>query len=301
MQETLYLQRLLLEEVKFFHKHLDTNDLDLRDWKARGPARVILLAAWLRKRTDKSAAASIDLRGAGLDAKDAKLLAKLLKQEATLSIDVRLNETLGVEGAEVLATWLHSDDAKAQVGRPFRSLCGVTTDNTRLVIQRNIGAHPADLAIVVAELLANVWGEGISSAMGEEKVPSKLVLMRRSTTFANQWHPLIWAARNSFTSIVRAMVKEPYNQDINEKEDGKSNNGFSAAHHCVAKGNVEMLETLGSLGANLNAEDKHGQSVIMLATQKHETACIEFLKKWGARTDDDARVAKVAKSMPGWA
>ena len=113
------------------------------------------------------------------------------------------------------------------------------------------------------------------------KEPSKFVLMRRSTAFASQWHPLIWAARNNLGAIVESLVAPPYNYSIDEKEDG-DNNGYSAAHHCVAKGNVEMLELLAKLGADLNAEDKHGHSVVALATQKNETACVDFLKKWGA-------------------
>jgi hypothetical protein len=186
MQETLYLQRLLLEEVKFFHANLDTNNLDLRNWAARGPARIILLAAWMRTRNDVKSPASIDLRGACLTPKDAELLTKLLQTHDLLSVDVRTNESLGIDGASKLAEWLLGPDARAQAGRPFRSLCGVTTENTKLVINRSIDSKPVDHVLVVAELLANVWNEGITDSMSDKKTSSKFVLMRRSTAFKNQ-------------------------------------------------------------------------------------------------------------------
>jgi hypothetical protein len=63
-----------------------------------------------------------------------------------------------------------------------------------------------------------------------------------------------------------------------------------------------MLELLGQLGADLKAVDNHGHSVIALATQKHEVACVELLKKWGVEDGDDKEKHKQhkAKAMPGW-
>lgn len=98
MSETLYLQRLLIEQVERFHKNLDSDELVLRKWEARGPARIMLLAAWLRARTNKTTDAAIDLRGAQLTPYDGVQLAKLLHSEKTLTaVDVRHNETLGAE------------------------------------------------------------------------------------------------------------------------------------------------------------------------------------------------------------
>ena len=87
MQETLYLQRTLIGEVRRLDAAMDKPDLNLKGWKARGPARVLLLAGWLFARGPGDVA--IDLREAELTPRDGAQLAELMKACPKLtSIDV---------------------------------------------------------------------------------------------------------------------------------------------------------------------------------------------------------------------
>ena len=120
MQETLYLQRELITEVKkldvamdtpppisrhlppslTFHPHnlpqvkkldaaMDKPDLSLKGWKARGPARLMLLSGWCFARAPSSGDFAIDLRDAALLPSDGVQLAKLLDTCPKLtSVDV---------------------------------------------------------------------------------------------------------------------------------------------------------------------------------------------------------------------
>ena len=76
MQETLYLQRTLVDEVKRLDAFMDKPELSLRGWKARGPARVMLLAGWVHARGLGDVA--IDLREAEMTPSDGVQLAQLL-------------------------------------------------------------------------------------------------------------------------------------------------------------------------------------------------------------------------------
>ena len=311
MQETLYLQRLLLAEIRRFHANLGSNDLDLRNWKARGPARIMLLAAWLRTRTNKNSEASIDLRGAHLQPKDGILLKKLLEVEGKVltAVDVRNNESLGPLGSEALIDFITGPNGRAQPGRVFKSICGVTPASSRLVVSNGMGEH--ELSIVSAELCANVFGESIGSSMGEggsKKAVS--ALNRRSTAFQKEWNPLIWASKVGNLAVVREVVTKQ-GIDVNATEDGKNNSGFCAAAYAVVKNHKEVLVLLAELGANLYAVDKHSQSVRSLAVKRNNKECLEILDKWAPATDDDASHAQKAggsqqqstnksSSMSGW-
>ena len=111
MQETLYLQRTLISEVKTLWaaiEHasahhgalpcmqvktlwaaIEQPDLNLKGWKARGPARVMLLAGWLLCRWSPIDV-SIDLQQAHLTPDDGVKLAKLMRDMPKLvTIDVR--------------------------------------------------------------------------------------------------------------------------------------------------------------------------------------------------------------------
>ena len=71
MQETLYLQRTIIAEVKVLWAAIDAPDLTLKGWKARGPARVMLLAGWLLCRTSP-VDVTIDLQQAQLSPEDGR-------------------------------------------------------------------------------------------------------------------------------------------------------------------------------------------------------------------------------------
>merc|ERR1719359_2209788 len=99
MNETLYLQRTLIGEVKTLQEAMEKPELILKHWKARGPARVMLLAGWMLTRTSPIDV-SIDLAHAQLSSEDGLQLAELMRRIPKLTtIDVRSNETLGKEGA----------------------------------------------------------------------------------------------------------------------------------------------------------------------------------------------------------
>ena len=69
LNETLYLQRILVSEIRRLESALDKPELNLRGWKARGPARVVLLAGFMLARTNTSDV-FIDLREAELTPSD---------------------------------------------------------------------------------------------------------------------------------------------------------------------------------------------------------------------------------------
>ena len=76
----------------------------MRGWAMRGPSRILLLAGWAFHRVEGGgggeAAMSIDLREAQLTASEAQELADLLSaQQRLTSVDVRNNESMGLQGA----------------------------------------------------------------------------------------------------------------------------------------------------------------------------------------------------------
>ena len=73
MQETLYLQRLLVNEVDKLSAAMEKSELVLREWKARGPARIMLLAGWVHARASLDVV--IGLRDAELTQTDGEQVA----------------------------------------------------------------------------------------------------------------------------------------------------------------------------------------------------------------------------------
>lgn len=62
------------------------------------------------------------------------------------------------------------------------------------------------------------------------------------------------------------------NTDVNAEIDGRSPCHFAADY-----GQLEVLQYLSTKGANLDAKDKHGITVILAAIWEGHTACVKFL------------------------
>ena len=104
-------------------------------------------------------AMSVDMRDAKLTTTEAMELAQLLTDQPRLTaVDVRGNETMGLEGARALAGFIDSVCGRGVVGQQPRSLCGVTPGHSSLDVPKNLS--PVDIRLVCAELSSHVFSEG---------------------------------------------------------------------------------------------------------------------------------------------
>jgi hypothetical protein len=157
MTETLFLQRILTKEVARLDAAMDKVELNLKGWKARGPARIMLLAGWCFARAKEAGDVLIDLRDAELTEKDGEQLAALLSACPRLtSVDVRSNETLDKVGTDALIGFMDKCKVKGSTSVP-RSLNGVTPTKSRLEVPKTM--PPFEAKLVCAELEANVFAE----------------------------------------------------------------------------------------------------------------------------------------------
>lgn len=80
MQETLYLQTLLKQNIKKLDAAMSKTELNLRGWKVENPARVMLVSGWViaRHAADKNVDIAIDLREVDLTPTEGQQLAHLL-------------------------------------------------------------------------------------------------------------------------------------------------------------------------------------------------------------------------------
>ncbi|XP_024899235.1 ankyrin repeat domain-containing protein 16 isoform X2 [Pteropus alecto] len=62
---------------------------------------------------------------------------------------------------------------------------------------------------------------------------------------------------------------------------------LTALHYAAKEGHVSTVQTLVSLGANLNAEDDRKRSALHLACAGQHAACVEFLLRSGLRDAPD--------------
>jgi len=166
MQNTLYLQRLLVNEIKKLEAAMAKDELNLKGWKNRSSARIMLVCGWvLAKHTEnKNAEMIIDLREVELRSEEGKQLAQLLKYQPKLtSLDVRGNETLGEEGVRAIEDFMRTQKVTNSTS-VAHSLCGITPAKSRLEVFPDMGE--IEVRIVCAELENAVWAEGVSAAMG---------------------------------------------------------------------------------------------------------------------------------------
>jgi hypothetical protein len=195
MQQTLSLQTAIVSELQ--HAGLPSSRLapelasvTLKGWQLRGPARVLLLAGWVLTRTS-TVDVSIDLRDCEISPTEAEELAALLTAVPKLTaLDLRGNESIGERGIEAL------EDFMSKNGTSFthapRSICGVNPHNSRLDVPHTM--FDVEKRLYCAELLANVWAEGVSAGMGTSKsknAASTTQLNRRGAAMAADWQPLL--------------------------------------------------------------------------------------------------------------
>jgi ankyrin repeat protein len=75
-------------------------------------------------------------------------------------------------------------------------------------------------------------------------------LNRRGTNSAEQWMPLLWAAKDNNLLIAEALLKRGH--DVNKQEPlaDKGASGYAPLHWAAQKGHQEMVELLLSRGAS---------------------------------------------------
>lgn len=226
------------------------------------------------------------------------MLADILAKFPHVAVDVRSNGTLGEGGTRALTGFLLANHARA--GRPVRTLCGVTHDSPQLHVPHDSKKSPmasCDLQIVAAELVANVFAEGISGSMG--LTTSQHTLNRVSTAFRADWLPLVWAAKFNHIQLATEMLartgaeaeKHGLKVDVNQPETHHDKQ--HPVHKAAASGATPLLDLLIKNGAQLDVLDKHGNSVMALAQKKRQHDLISYLREhedeYGAWNLEDHR------------
>ena len=279
MQQTLQLQHAVVTQIKKLH--VDVPELNLKGWKLGGSARILLLAGWCNQRCASSSSSgqmhetlAIDLRDSHLTQSEAEQLAELMTAQPRLTaLDVRGNETMGLEGAEALATFIESNKG---IGVTARSVLGVTPNSSSLEVPRTI--EPVVRRLYCAELRTFVFAEGVSAAMGAgpKRDKSTVTLNRRGAFAANDWQPLLWASKENHVEIATMLLY--LGMDINEQQPVTSSSSkFSALHVAAQKGNEEMVKLLLAKGIDKTLRDKHNNTALMLAEKKKHTEIIVLL------------------------
>ena len=155
------------------------------------------------------------------------------------------------------------------------SVSGVTPGHSILEVTRSL--QPVALRLTCAELRTFVFAEGVSAGMG--MVPRKdkpITLNRRGAFAANDWQPLLWAARENHVEIASKLLE--LGDDINEQQPvTTSSSKFSALHMAAQKGNVEMTKLLLDKGIDKTLRDKHNQTALMLAEKKKHVEIVDIL------------------------
>jgi len=270
MQQTLELQQGIAREMGRMSSA--TTDLNLRGWKLHGSARVLLLAGFLYHRAALAAGAAvhetvaIDLRDAELSTTEAVELAELMRKQPKLTaLDVRNNESIGMEGAQALAACIES--YRGIVGVTARSVCGITPAASSLEVPRKLG--PIAARLVVAELRTFVFAAGVGAAMGDgrSKKEKAAVLHRRGAYAAGDWLPLLWAASENHVEIAKTLLD--LGTEINEQQPiTQVSAKHSALHVAAQKGCAEIVTLLLERGADRSLRDKHNNTPLMLAEKK---------------------------------
>lgn len=93
---------------------------------------------------------------------------------------------------------------------------------------------------------------------------------------------LSWAVKNGDLDKVKESV-EAQKLDVNAPIDGRS-----PLHLAADYGQLEVMQYLVDKGANVNASDKHGISVILAAIWEGHTKCVKYLLDKGCSKDGKA-------------
>lgn len=239
----------------------------------------MLLAGWCFHRSTLTGGAGdsalfIDLRDAKLTTSEAEQLAELLTSNSRLtSVDVRGNESMGLDGAKALAKFMGG------LGRGVthvpRSLCGVTPSNSSVEVPKSLQSTPVELRLICSELSSHVFSEGITAGMGGKSKGT--VLNRRGMSAASEWQPFLWAVKENRMEIAECLLDE-FGADINEQQGvTTSSNNSSALHIAAVKGLEEMTKWLLERGIKKDLKDKHNNTPLKLAESKQNTAIITLL------------------------
>ena len=274
MQETLYLQRTLVNEIGRLKHAIDKSELDLHGWKARGPARIMLLAGWVFARTSAESV-FIDLRDAELLPEDGEQLARLMGKTAKLgSIDVRGNESLGDRGADALVEFMATARVKMFSTVP-RSIHGVTNSRSQLQVPKKLSA--IDCRLLCAELESSAFAEGVSAGMGDGKAKGTSSLNRRGGSAKDGWMPLLWAAKVDNMIIAEMLLDRGHDVNQQEPVSDKGLSGYTPLHWAAFKGYKSMVELLLKRGADPTLLDKHSNTPKALAEKKGEAEVVAIL------------------------
>merc|ERR1711862_531885 len=90
-----------------------------------------------------------------------------------------------------------------------------------------------------------------------------------------------WALKNGDLDRVKEQI-EADGSLVKSPIDGRS-----PLHLAADYGQLEVLEYLASQGADINAKDKHGISVILAAIWEGHANCVKFLLDKGAKWDQE--------------
>ena len=84
-------------------------------------------------------------------------------------------------------------------------MCGVTPSSSTLEVARSL--HPVECRLVCAELRTFVWAEGVTAGMGlAPRKDRPATLNRRGAFAANEWQPLLWAAKENHLQVSGAAL-----------------------------------------------------------------------------------------------
>jgi hypothetical protein len=274
MQQTLYLQHGITNEIK--RLNTDKSELDFKGWKASGPSRILLLAGWCFHKSTATGASEanmfIDLRDSKLTTSEAEQLAELLTANGRLtSVDVRNNESMGLEGAKALSKFM--DSLGKGVTHVPRSLLGVTPSSSSLEVPKT--CSPVELRLICSEMTSHVFSEGIGAGMGGKSKGA--VLNRRGMSAANEWQPFLWAVKENRMDLAECLLDE-FGCDLNEQQGvTTSSNNSSALHIAAVKGLEEMAKWLIDRGIKKDLKDKHNNTALKLAESKQNASIITML------------------------
>jgi len=93
---------------------------------------------------------------------------------------------------------------------------------------------------------------------------------------------LVWAIKNGDLDRVRELSSAS-GFDVNAAVDGRSPLHFAADY-----GQLEVIEFLVGKGADLEAKDKHGISVVLAAIWEGHSKCVAFLISKGCSKSGSA-------------
>jgi len=138
--------------------------------------------------------------------------------------------------------------------------------------------EPVECRLITAELRTFVWAEGVTAGMGIPRKDRPATLNRRGAFAANEWQPLLWAAKENHLQVATKLIE--LGVDVNEQQPatGQLSAQLSALHVAAQKGNLEMVELLLQKGANVHLKDKHQNTALMLAEKKKHAEIIARLK-----------------------